>query len=173
MVNIYREGSDNLWIDCYRDVDSCIIVGNTKIRDKYRILLTKIDEKGKILWNKTYGGEDEYEGLVILKVEEGYLIGGNAHGTATPIGGKNWQAYLLLVDKNGKKLKERSYKIGENDAVYNIVEENGCFYCLGETSANNKKYVFVMQINRDFDMMNLWKYGGSEDILAGGLTPNF
>lgn len=54
----------------------------------YKILLLRFDENGRKLWKKIYGNEDEYEAQTIIKSDEGYLIGRNAHGRATESGGE-------------------------------------------------------------------------------------
>ena len=172
-VNVYSDGVDNIYVNYVKDRNYCLLIGNTKINGKYRILLTKIDAQGKILWSKTYGERDEYEAQTIVKFRNKFLIGGNAHGKATESGGENWHAYLLLVDSEGNKITEKSYRIGENDAVYNIWEDGNYLYCFGETKRRDGRYVFVMQINENFEIVNIWKYGPHEDVLAGGLTSNF
>lgn len=163
-------GEDTIFCDGIYEGKSWVLVGNTKKDGKYEIVLIKIDSEGNVIWQKNYGGMDEYEARRILKIEEGYLIGGNAHGRATMQGGEGWEGYLLILNKNGNKLKERSYKIGENDAIYDMLEEKENFYIFGETEKAGKKSVFLLAIDKNLDIEKKWFYGGHEDIFAGALT---
>ena len=129
----FEEGEETILTDCTAEENFCIVIGDEKVNGKYRILVAKIAADGKILWSKNYGDEDEYEAQTILNIHGGYLIAGNAHGHATEEGGEGWQAYLMLVDDEGNKIKEKSYEIGDNAAIYHVIEKDGLFYCLGES----------------------------------------
>ena len=167
---IFSLGEDTIFCDGIYEGNTWVLVGNTKKDGKYEIVLIKIDSEGNVIWQKNYGGRDEYEARRILKTEEGYLIGGNAHGRATMQGGKGWEGYLLVLNKNGNKLKERSYKIGENDAIYDMLEEKENFYIFGETEKQGKKSVFLLALDKNLDIEKKWFYGAHEDIFAGALT---
>ncbi len=167
---IFSLGEDTIFCDGIPEGKSWVLVGNTKNDGKYEIVLIKIDSDGNVIWQKNYGGEDEYEARRILKTEKGYLIGGNAHGKATAHGGEGWEGYVLMVDKNGNKLNERSYKIGGNDAIYDILEEKENFYIFGETEKQGKKSVFILSVNKNLEIEKRWFYGAHDDIFAGALT---
>ncbi len=168
----YKFGEDTIFTDFCRAKDSWIIAGDVKINGKYKILLLKVDEDVKELWNKMYGGRYEYEAQTIIKGKEGYLIGGNAYGKATESGGEGWKAYILSVDEGGRKLGEVSYAIGNNDTIYSMISKESEFWAMGE-SRNKGRYIFIIKLDKEFKLLDVKKYGKYEDVLAGSITPRF
>jgi hypothetical protein len=101
--HIYGGGRDDEGHALIEDDDGYVIVGGTASTDKpgYEkdVYLFKISKKsGKLLWQRTFGGEDEDIGYDIAKTDDGYIIVGD---TQTP----RYRYYDVLViktDKNGR-----------------------------------------------------------------------
>lgn len=72
----------------------------------------------------------------------------------------------------GEKLKEKSYAIGNNDAIYSILDKKDEFWCMGESEEGGKS-IFLMKLNRELKLLDIKKYGKYENVLAGVLTPKF
>ena len=62
----------------------------------------KINEKGKILWEKTYGGKEDDIAYGVDKTDDGYIIVGKTQS----FGKRRSDAYVVKIDKNGKILKK-------------------------------------------------------------------
>ena len=95
------------WIEATED-KGYIIVGSTKSygRGKADVYLIKIDSLGNVLWEKTYGGEDEDEGRVVHSTcEGGYIIIGITSSFEEERCG-----YLIKIDSVGNVLWEKTYE---------------------------------------------------------------
>lgn len=65
------------------------------------LYLIKIDKKGKLLWERTYGGESDDTGYDILTTEDGYLIVGDKKTDRR----RDSDVWVLKVNFNGKLRK--------------------------------------------------------------------
>ncbi len=162
----YSEGDDNIWITGLSSGGSTQLLGVTRINGKYGILLSEISpDKG--IFHRTYGGEHEYEARAILRDKDGYVLGGNSHGTATESGGYGWKAYILRVDDSGKISEEHTYSIGENAAIYSLSKTGDSITALGETRMDGREYVFLAMLDDRLEMRDFRRYGGYEEVMAG------
>ena len=101
--HIYGGSRDDEGHAIIEDDDGYVIVGGTASTGKHGyakdVYLFKISKKdGKLLWQRTFGGEDEDIGYDIAKTDDGYIIVGD---TQTP----RYRYYDVLViktDKDGK-----------------------------------------------------------------------
>ena len=95
---------DDEAFDIVADKDGYVIVGVTKGDSKRQedVYAIKINEKGKILWERSYGGKEDDVGYGVDKTEDGYIIVGKTKS----FGKRRSDAYVLKVDKNGKLLKK-------------------------------------------------------------------
>ncbi len=96
------KGDDEAF-DIVADKDGYVIVGVTKsdLRRQNDVYAIKINEKGKILWSRTYGGKEDDFAYGVDKTEDGYIIVGKTES----FGKRRSDAYIIKVDKNGKLLK--------------------------------------------------------------------
>jgi len=65
------------------------------------LYLIKIDKKGKLLWERTYGGESDDAGYDVLTTEDGYLIVGDKKTDRR----RDSDVWVLKVNFNGKLRK--------------------------------------------------------------------
>lgn len=72
----------------------------------YDYWLMKVDEEGKVLWNKTYGGPGREIAWQVERTRDGgyILIGGT-----TSFGSGDWDVWLLKVDREGEPRWNETY----------------------------------------------------------------
>ena len=99
----YGGSRDEVGNAIIEDDDGYVIVGGTASTGKRGydkdVYLFKISKKnGKLLWQRTYGKEDEDIGYDIAKTKDGYIIVGD---TQTPRH-RYYDVYVIKTDKDGK-----------------------------------------------------------------------
>jgi predicted Rdx family selenoprotein len=71
------------------------------------VYLVKLDADGNVLWEKTYGGEEDEEGRSIARTADGgYIIAGSTGSTPSYLNG---HIYLVKIDALGNVVWERTY----------------------------------------------------------------
>ena len=78
-----------------------VIVGRTESftrRNGFDLYLLKIDSRGKLLWERTYGGKSDDAGYDITSTEDGYLIVGDKKTQIS----RDSNVWILKVDLKGK-----------------------------------------------------------------------
>ncbi len=95
---------DDEAFDIVADSDGYVIVGVTKgdLKRQEDVYAVKINEEGKILWERVYGGEEDDIAYGVDKTEDGYIIVGKTES----FGKRRSDAYIIKVDKNGKLLNK-------------------------------------------------------------------
>jgi tetratricopeptide (TPR) repeat protein len=92
------------------------------------IILLKINEKGELLWQKSYGTASNDEANGFTSTEEGLVIVG-----ATEDKGR-WDMYLLALDDQGNELWSKIHGGGEKDTGNDIIRDrDGNFIVSGLT----------------------------------------
>ncbi|MCD6447702.1 MAG: hypothetical protein J7L58_01480 [Thermoplasmata archaeon] len=84
-----------------------IMVGTRFIKEEkyYDLLVIKIDENGKEIWNRTYGENTLYEyGKCIDCIEDGYIICGLKEKDV-----QDFDLWLIKIDENGNEVWNRTY----------------------------------------------------------------
>lgn len=97
--NTYGGRYDEEAFDIVAEDGGYVIVGKTETDTHGRddVYMFKIDEKGKMLWQKNYGGRDSDVAYSVAKTEDGYLVAGETES----YGNGRKDVYLLKTDKNG------------------------------------------------------------------------
>ena len=97
--NTYGGRYDEEAFDIVADDDGYVIVGVTETDTHGRedVYIFKIDEKGKVLWRKNYGGRNSDVAYSIAKTDDGYLVVGETES----YGNGRKDVYVLKIDKNG------------------------------------------------------------------------
>ena len=133
-----------------------IIAGLTENAEDFGII--KINLKGDIIWNKSFGGNnlDHCFGMDVDSLGNIYLTGHTLSGT------KNWDTYTMKIDNNGNQIWER--KIGNprgfdpkfiHDEAWGIksTSDGGCVIVAG-TGDEYKRY--KRRCGNDGDNSNTW-----------------
>lgn len=157
----------------YRDESSAItncpdggfiVVGDRLSADRGDdILAFKVNSKGRIVWNRTYGGAGRDQACGVLECDEGYLIA----GTTTSFG-PHGQIYLVRIDEHGTMLWNRTYEGGWHGCRATAIAriESG-FIVAGVTSGD----IYLLRI--DAEASPVWNrtYRGPDQEIAYDVLP--
>lgn len=124
------------------------------------IRITKVNEKGAILYSKLYGfdiGKDKPINEIaygIIEAENGgYIFGGRIYEFATSVGGD--VLCLFRIDENGNFLWFDSYRKFKYNNIISFQTLNDNKYFIGLTSnwddERNKNYTFILSLTDNFD----------------------
>lgn len=154
--------------------------------------IIKINDSGKIEWQKTYGGNGDNQLYVIHQIEDGgYVIGGNSNSTSplTSLGGtvgNGTDYWVLKIDAIGDVVWSRTYDFGKVDILTSLIENKDHTFLIGgyaqsENTSSPRGGLQVMKMNADKEGINdyialkindsgeeIWKKtigSGGEDIL--------
>jgi hypothetical protein len=162
---VYNEGLTDHGYDITATSDNgYLIVGDTRFNDQSNsnVLLIKIDEEGRKLWSKQFGGADDDTGYKIIPTVKngGYLI----VGTTTNIASSNSEVLLIKLDVNGNEAWTRTFGTAGKDAGRAVVEVADGYLVTGSAfnSQNNSTDLYLLKVdlagNKSWDKF----YGGSE-----------
>lgn len=107
------------------------------------VLLTKIDDTGAIIWERTFGGiDDDYGNSVSKTSDGGFIIGGSTQNFDCDF----FDTYLIKTDSLGNE--EWHYTIGSStyDGAYDVNETSDGGYIL--TGIRNAQ-IHVLKLNAD------------------------
>ncbi len=101
--------------------------------------ILRLDKKGKLLWEKTFGGIYNDEVKTIVPTKDGFIIGAQSN---SPIGANKavdtnggYDIWLLTLDHNGNLLQQHSYGGTADDFLTDLLPvDNG--YLLAGTSSS-------------------------------------
>jgi hypothetical protein len=96
----------------------------------------KLDKSGEVMWQRTYGGEDDdYLYMLLEAKDEGYILGGNSNSGATgnkkKSNGKGTDFWILKVTVNGSIDWEATYDFGKTDVLTSIFQNDDGSLLLG------------------------------------------
>jgi hypothetical protein len=97
----------------------------------------KIDNLGKIEWQKTYGGNGDNQLYVIHQTKDGgYIAGGNSNSTTplTFMGGNvsnGTDYWVLKMNENGEVIWSKTYDFGKVDILTSMVENEDHTFLIG------------------------------------------
>jgi hypothetical protein len=95
-----------------------------------------VDRNGNKLWDKTFGGEDEYENFEALQTTKdgGYILGGfSASNTGIDKSENNKGGYdywMIKLDASGNKLWDKTLGGSDNDQLYALQQTKDKGYVL-------------------------------------------
>ena len=102
--------------------------------------LVRMDPSGKVLWEKFYGGSGIERLQTMIKVEGGYLLGGNTNSNDGDVHGNHSNsddAWVVCVDESGKMLWQKCFGGNSPDVFYEIIEtEDHGYLAVGNTCSD-------------------------------------
>jgi hypothetical protein len=130
---------------------------NSQITFSKDVWLVKTDAAGDTVWSKTFGGNGEDIGNVVLQTSDGGFV---VAGTKRPIAQER-DVYLVRTDENGDTLWTKSYNgpssINSADEGRDIVlMPDGGFTILGFTSLN----IWLLRTDENGDTLWTKQYSG-------------
>jgi len=109
-----------------------VMVGETETFDlEGDAWVIKSDSQGNEIWNKTYGSQEKWDyAESVLETEDGYLIS----GLTASYGSKEWDIWLLKIDKEGNEIWNKSFGGRDHDWGYGVICENNSYIVAGAIS---------------------------------------
>jgi hypothetical protein len=156
-----------------------VSIGSAYVGNRYSISATRLDAKGNVLWDKTYGGsEDEYGYKIINTADGGYLVSGSTYSKDGDIKAHHgsYDLWVFKLDDNGSIVWEKTFG-GDGYEGYGTMAANsdGGFFLAGSSDSNNSGDVpaghgrhDMFVIKMDANGNKLWSkvYGGTGDEMA-------
>ncbi len=119
--------------------DGIIAAGSSRSgpgNGSWNFLIVKLDFEGNVLWQRTYGGnEDDRLWSVIQTSDGGFLAGGHSYsgisGDKTQPSRGDMDVWILKLDAQGQLEWERAWGGLYRDELFSILETPGGGYVLG------------------------------------------
>ncbi|MFI5134696.1 MAG: T9SS type A sorting domain-containing protein [Chitinophagales bacterium] len=117
------------------------ITGHHGSPDTYDLLVMKFNSKGKILWQKSFGGSgDDMAHCVKQTIDGGYIIAASTESSDGDVmfnhGGKD--LWILKLGPNGKLLWQKTYGGSKDEGGRSIQQTmDGGYIAAGETTSND------------------------------------
>lgn len=131
-----------------------IFVGNTTISVAKDIAIFKLDSIGNVIWSKTYGTSYPEIPRVILKNDQGYLVGGLSWDQQ-----EYYRNYIFQIDENGNVLWEylsplEDKKLTAYDILLSTDDEMiiATTYIKSATLNNSKATGGIYKMDSDFNI---------------------
>jgi len=126
------------------------------------VYLIKVDDSGRLLWERDYGGDRDSYGWSLLQTgDDGYLIAGETEVVGA--GGGGFKSYLIKMDAQGSEIWERIYGGDDYGTTYAVWPAGDGGYLLAgkREAAGDVHYL---------DLTGIDANGGSElDTIPAGL----
>lgn len=136
---------------------------------KYNILLIKTDGVGNVIWDKTYGGDEDDDGRILVEKTNGDIVLGC--NTKSRGAGKT-DIWIYVIDLEGHFERE-TYGGTENDRIGDIVlTETGGIVVSSDTRSETAGYADVWLFELDNSLEKVWevKHGGSNSDAVKALV---
>ncbi|WP_372472430.1 T9SS type A sorting domain-containing protein [Capnocytophaga sp. ARDL2] len=143
--------------------------------------ILKIDAKGTILWEQTYGGSYNDEPVTAIPTENGYIIGGNSNspqsGNKTQDNNGGYDFWIIKIDENGNLLEQFVFGEEQDDILNEIIyHKNTNSYLISITtySSENQNDVMIVKTDERFTPVQQFSYnfGGNEFLTSTKFTQN-
>lgn len=130
--------------------------------------LLRTNEAGELLWNQTYGGEEnDFIRSVALDADGGFTIVGftNSYGTST------YDGWLLFTASDGAEENRITYGSLADDYFRILLEcEPNGYALIGYTYFSSSADLWLTRTNTEGDSLWTRVYGGPEDdVIRGGI----
>ncbi len=105
--------------------------------------LTLFAAQAPITFDRSFGGDEDDVATAVIKTDDGYLIAGK---TKSFTNNRDYDAYVIKIDKNGKKVWSKVYGGEDNDEANAITAYGEGFVFIGSTESygnDNLSYYFV------------------------------
>ncbi len=117
---------------------SYIAVGYTKSKGKGKkdLWLIKANKKGRIIWNKTFGGKNNDKGHSIIPAnDKGFIIA----GTTLSKGNGGNDIWIVKINRKGKKIWDKTYGGIADDEIFSMIPcKTGGYIIGGHTYSKGK-----------------------------------
>lgn len=171
----YGMEGDDKGYDIVQEADGTyLIVGQTNSvgHGGTDILLIKIDAKGNLLWQKTYGGAGNDQGWSIDLAKSGayYITGRRQYDDNTDL-------YLLKVDTDGELLWDKHFGGDETDEGFAVIETSkeevvvvGVTKSFANINAESPSDIYFIKTNSSGETILEAKYGNLQRDVANDVV---
>lgn len=153
-----------------------ILVGRT---DSYsqdmNVNVMKLDEKGNLIWDRTYGGNEDEEATEVIETKDGgFLIAGYSDSYSKNLNEND--IWLLKINESGEKEWEKALQTPEIiDEAHGVIEtKEGDFLVVGNTTAvaGGKTDAVVIKFNKKGDLIWQKIFKGEKSQQANHIVSN-
>ena len=158
--------------DIIADGENLIVAGVEKhlefFNAKIDPMIFKINSDGDKVWHKYYRGKDEDRANAIINTKDGYILAGETE----TYGHGNIDAYVVGVDKKGKREWFHAYGGKDDEVANDIIETKEGYILVGSTDSFglNYKDVYVVKIDKRGKTIWQYNYGGKYDDVGYAIT---
>ncbi|MFL5742383.1 MAG: gliding motility-associated C-terminal domain-containing protein [Flavisolibacter sp.] len=155
--------------------NSCGVSGNHGGLDYW---IVKLDDKGEIQWQKSYGGsKNEYAYAISIAPDGGYIVAGQTESQDGDVSGNkgDWDYWIIKIDATGQLIWQRTAGGSGYEDAYGLkaTTDGGCIV-VGFTESNDgdvtgnhgKRDVWVVRLDKLGKIVWEKTYGGSQFELA-------
>ncbi|WGS64977.1 fibronectin type III domain-containing protein [Marinitoga aeolica] len=144
----------------------------------YDYWIIKLDEKGNLKWQKTFGGSDMDEAYSIQETSDNnFIIAGYTRSTDKDISNNhgNFDYWIIKTDSEGNLLWQKTFGGNGEDIAFSILETNNDNFIIAGTSAsNNGKFsnnhgdfdYWIIKTNNEGNLLWQKNFGGSDWDIA-------
>jgi len=134
------------------------------------VYVVKLDRRGYLVWNKTFGGSDYDEARSIIQTDDGgYAVAGFTVSEDTG----DRDIWVIKLDKEGNKIWDKTPGGTSEDWANSIIQTKDRGYMVaGWTSSMGagKTDVWIIKLNKRGDLVWDETFGGSEDDEAHSIV---
>lgn len=157
---------------------NALTISEVASKGNFDILVTKLDNEGKMVWFKTFGGDGEDIPVKIVQANDGNLMllsytssnNGDIANSGKNTSGFNQDLWLAKLDQNGALLSKKCIGGGNDEMAFDMKKADGGFIIVGCTNSNdseigpNKGGKDILAIKIDDSINIVWKktYGGNQ-----------
>ena len=127
------------------------------------VYVAKLNKRGNLIWDKTFGGSDYDEARSIIQTDDGsYTIAGFTISEDTG----DRDVWVIKLDKEGNKIWDKTLGGTSEDWANSIIQtNNGDYMVAGWTKSMGagKTDVWIIKLNKKGDLVWDKTFGGSED----------
>jgi len=132
-----------------------VVIGNSykKGTKDSELLIIKLDGKGELVWERSYGGGAEELGKAVIEEDDGYLV----LGVSGSYGSGGRDAWVLKVNKDGDKVWERFYGGAQDDWPSSIKRVDGGYIISGYIEKNGPFFTDFWVLRIDENGRKVWE----------------
>jgi len=127
------------------------------------VRVAKLNKRGNLVWDKTFGGSENDETRSIVQTEDGgYVVAGFTVSEDTG----DRDIWIIKLDKEGNKVWDRTFGGTSEDWANSIIQnKNGDYIVAGWTKSIGvgKTDVWIIKLNKRGDLVWDKTFGGSEN----------
>jgi hypothetical protein len=136
------------------------------------VRVAKLDKRGNLVWDKTFGGSENDETRSIVQTEDGgYVVAGFTVSEDTG----DRDIWIIKLDKEGNKVWDRTFGGTSEDWANSIIQgKNGNYIVSGWTKSicTGKTDVWIVKLDKRGNLVWDKTFGGSENDEAHSIIQN-